>query len=285
MSYIPPEDFHSQRRDIAIKEEKKNRQTSLKQFYLETEENAYKAQRAKAETDAIWSTQHSNAAYAKEYAYPSLEQRVMYLMVLPHYPTVYLLNCILIREPMAYLGGNFLALFVPALLLLLEIGLCAILFNISEHHKDEFITNKHILTLCSRLLILVTPGLVLASFLAKLDNWSLLELSSELIALSLLMVIAAASDVMVVLGFTTHRKGFAFLFFQLGRLQAIWQYKRLDEMARQYALLTQKSYFHYHEILSEFNADFPEVALTPHRFSATVEAVVNGNQHQDTPPF
>lgn len=258
------------RRANALREEKKKRESQLESLFQAIEGAAFKAIRARTKMILLCEEQKANNAYNNDSLFPSLHQKIIYILVLPHYPVVYLLNFILIKGSMAYLGGYLFAMFVPALLLLLEVGVCSILTTAQPNSNE-----RKLLTLVSRLLILVTPGLVLATFLSKLDSWNLFDLGAELIALTFLMLIAITTDLLVVLGFATHQQAFAFLFTQIQHIQTTRRCKHLEHIAHQYTLETGQNYRLYHQRLKEFNKDFSEVGIHPHSFSDTTYQVIN----------
>lgn len=284
--FIPKDDPNPIRREMAIKEERAKCQTQISPLYYQIEAVAYKAQRKKGEMNTIQSELYANSAYDNKFAFLGLEQIVTYSFALLHYPAVYTLNFILIREPMAFLGGNLLAVFIPALLLLVEVGVCAIPTMMSEERDNEdSLDTKRTLKRLSRLLIFVTPGLVIASFLAGLDSWSLTELGSEVIAMVCFLILAVATDVLVVFGYVYHRRAFAFLIYQVTRVRAICRYKYLDNIFNEYVRETHRCYIEYQSIISEFNYRFPDYALAPHPFSESVEEIAKGLSQPHQPPF
>ncbi|MEL6499799.1 MAG: hypothetical protein AAFQ23_00130 [Cyanobacteria bacterium J06623_1] len=265
-------EFNENRRQEAVREQVV-RDSEKKRIIVDVKCYEHEASDRKAQQVA-WEKEDLRRSHPN-YAIATIGDKICYLLMAFVPIIAVVVNILLIYQPAEYLVNqsvknpflaSILVLFVPVLFVLMVLAIATLVTTIKD---EEGISLRYF----NRIVVWITPTLLLATNIAHYRNQGSFEIQN-LLLVGALFTLALITDSILVKGARQIRVSWGFIWYSIDYYRLDVNYNRLKLQSEHAFLLAGETFDSYATILKSFNDNHPEAPIIFPPLNETSERVI-----------
>ena len=253
------------RRKYKHKSSKRRDHNEIKETRQQLNEKCLQTSEVKEEKDKLVNLMDSENSSQEEFMFGDPEEGIKYIIRALLLPAAYLLSLLLLYPPVEYLvsqrfgTGTWAAtlglLSIPLIIMTMQFGV-SLRLSSGKRQSQRF------WQFAGRVLILVTPSMLFATFVARHHSLGRLPYLQDILLILALMGLAFVTDVIIIHGGDDATRAPTYLWV---KFMKFWRERRLKRLNQEYRLLATEAeqIFHlYCELFSSYNKTYSDSPFT-----------------------